>query len=544
MEIKILDCGCQIQELDSEIKSSDSLSHLSVDLNNLNMKCEKTWKLLHEGKTKGVFQLESNLGRAWCRRITPNSLEELSALTSLIRPGGLKAILDGKSMTQHYADRKQGNEEVASIHPAIDEILAPTYGVLTYQEQVMAISQKIAGFNLQEADELRKGIGKKDPALLAKVGEKFLSGCEKTGIVSKEKAEEVWSYIVKGARYLFNKSHGIAYAVIAYQTAYIKAHFPLSFYTAWLNFAKEKIDPQKEVRELVTDAKSNGVTVCVPSLVHFDKGMDFTLIDQKIYFGPRNVKGIGQSQIAKINLKISEVSAILNKQVKDWTWYEFLVHFSNTVSTTVIKNLILVGAADHYRLSRKAMLYEYEIWSELTGKEQDFIIKSSPHKHLRASMKELVEVGKVNKKRAEIINSLILLLENPSSSLEDTPLWINKTEENLLGVAITSQKIDSCETIQADSTCKEFNDGKSGEMSFCVEIKEVREHIIKKKGKNNGQKMGFLVVEDQSGILENIVLFSDKWEEYGTLTYPGNLVAIMGYRSKQNSLVINKVKQL
>lgn len=176
-----------------------------IDYNNLDLNCPKTWKLFHEGKTKGVFQLETNLGRAWSRRIMPSNIEELSALISLMRPGCLRSILDGKSMTQHYADRKNGAEEVTEIDPAVNEILTPTYQTLVYQEQVMAIAQKIAGFTLQEADELRKGVGKKDPELLNKVGEKFLKGCENTKIVTKEKAEEIWSYIVKGARYLFNK---------------------------------------------------------------------------------------------------------------------------------------------------------------------------------------------------------------------------------------------------------------------------------------------------------------------------------------------------
>jgi DNA polymerase-3 subunit alpha len=166
---------------------------------------KKTWDLFAEGKTKGVFQLESNLGKSWSKKLAPTSIEELSALIAIIRPGTLKAFVDGKSMTQHFVDRKHGREDVTYLHPSLEEILKTTYGVLVYQEQAMRIAQKIAGFNLQEADELRKAIGKKKADLMAKVKKKFISGAKKVGTVSKEEAEEIFGWIEKSARYSFNK---------------------------------------------------------------------------------------------------------------------------------------------------------------------------------------------------------------------------------------------------------------------------------------------------------------------------------------------------
>jgi len=144
-----------------------------------------TWRLFAEGKTKGVFQLESNLGKSWSKKLSPNNIEELSALIAIIRPGCLKAFVDGKSMTQHFIDRKHGREEVTYLHESLEEILLPTYGVLVYQEQSMRIAQKIAGFNLEEADELRKAIGKKKADLMAKVKTKFIKGAKKVGMVNK-----------------------------------------------------------------------------------------------------------------------------------------------------------------------------------------------------------------------------------------------------------------------------------------------------------------------------------------------------------------------
>lgn len=171
----------------------------------MNFDDEKTWDLFTQGKTKGVFQLESNLGKSWSKKLQPKNIEELSALIAIIRPGTLKSSIDGKSMTQHYVDRKNGKDEIKYLHPSLEEILKSTYGVLCYQEQSMLIAQKIAGFDLKEADELRKAIGKKKADLMAKIKVKFIDGCKKTGIVDEETAKEIFGWIEKSARYAFNK---------------------------------------------------------------------------------------------------------------------------------------------------------------------------------------------------------------------------------------------------------------------------------------------------------------------------------------------------
>lgn len=165
----------------------------------------EVWSYICSGKTKGVFQLESNLGRHWSKQLQPRSISELSALISLIRPGCLRAYVDGKSMTQHYCDRKAGKDPVSYQHDSLESILSETYGVLVYQEQSMMIAQKLAGFDLKEADALRKAIGKKKADLMEKVKGQFLEGAEKLGIVSKEIAQEIFGWIEKSNRYAFNK---------------------------------------------------------------------------------------------------------------------------------------------------------------------------------------------------------------------------------------------------------------------------------------------------------------------------------------------------
>lgn len=198
-------CGCKIEIVDDKIKDFDGLPSLHIDFENLNLDCPDTWALLSSGKTRGVFQLETQLGMSWAKKLEPDNIEELAALGALLRPGCLKSKLDGKSMTQHYVDRKQGIDQYKDIDHNISDIMIETHGVMVYQEQTMRVAQRLAGFDLRQADSLRKGMGKKDAALMAKVRVEFIDGCKKTGLVNDEKANEIFDMIQASARYSFNK---------------------------------------------------------------------------------------------------------------------------------------------------------------------------------------------------------------------------------------------------------------------------------------------------------------------------------------------------
>lgn len=164
-----------------------------------------TWDLICSGRTKGVFQLESKLGSSWAKRARPRNIEELADLVSIIRPGTLEAELAGKSMTKHYTDRKSKVDETVYLHPALEPILNSTYGIIVYQEQAMRIATDIAGFTPEEADSLRKAMGKKDAALMQEVGTKFINGCKDKGIVDEISAKIIFEWIQASARYSFNK---------------------------------------------------------------------------------------------------------------------------------------------------------------------------------------------------------------------------------------------------------------------------------------------------------------------------------------------------
>jgi DNA polymerase-3 subunit alpha len=195
-----MECGCEFNILDEKINPDTELPALDIDFYTLRLDCQLAWDCFKE-TTKGIFQLETQLGQTWSRKLKPECIEDLAALTAILRPGVLKAKLDDKSLTQHFVDRKNGDEPVAEIDPSITDILKETQQILVYQEETLQIAQKIAGFDLKQADILRRAIGKKIPELMTKVEKDFIEGVKKTGIVTEEKGKEIWDMIRKSERY-------------------------------------------------------------------------------------------------------------------------------------------------------------------------------------------------------------------------------------------------------------------------------------------------------------------------------------------------------
>jgi DNA polymerase-3 subunit alpha len=551
MAIYTFECGCEFGiRGDASNKKEDGLPTIDLDMLNINYDCERTWDLICEGKTKGIFQLESQLGRSWAKRLKPRSIEDLAALSALLRPGCLKAIVDGKSMTQHYVDRKHKKEEVTYLHDSLEPILKSTQGVLVYQEQSMKIAQVIAGFNLREADNLRKAIGKKKANLMAEVKESFIIGAANKDVVSRETAEEIFGWIEKSNRYAFNKSHAVSYAICGYWSAYCKSHFPLDFYCSYLFYSGGKPDPQQEVRDLVSDARSNGVTIQSPSMENLNES--FKIHNKSVNFGIGNIKYIGKNQVKKLIEVVKEYKD-QNLFVDQMTWYKFLINICDKISSKVMESLIQVGALSEFtgnKISRKKCIYELETWSTLTKKEKEWIsLNCQDDKHLLLAIKRLCPTkkeggGTSNKNRKAIVEDLILQLETPPYSLEDYPSEIVMEEERLLGVALSYSKVDSCDTTSVNTTCKELTDGKKGRLTLGVEVKSCREWIIA-KGKMKGKKMAFLSVEDGSSEADSVVVFPESWEKFKSLLTEGNTVLLCGETSKnREGLVVENVLQI
>ena len=259
-----------------------------------------------------------------------------------MRPGCLEAYRDGKNVSNHYIDKKNGLETVDHYHDSLKDILSSTYGEMIYQEQAMQIAQKIAGFNLQDADVLRKAIGKKKADLMAEVKKQFIDGAKTEGIVNENEVEEIFGWIEKSQRYSFNKSHAISYAMNAYLSAYVKAHFPSRFFVSYLQFAKDKIDPLKEICELVSNCREMGIEVCSPNFKFVNR--DFILKDKHIYFGLTNIKGVGDSVFKKLeSIKIDAENA---------NYLQILFIVLDNINKTASKNMISVGCFDYFNVTR------------------------------------------------------------------------------------------------------------------------------------------------------------------------------------------------
>jgi len=532
MEYYTFDCGCRFPVIKNTSGMMPKID-FDIDINNINLSCSRTWDMISEGNTKGCFQLESRLGQSMAKKLKPSNIEELSALISIMRPGCLEAIRDGKTVSNHFIDKKNGQESIDYFSPALEPILKTTFGEMVYQEQAMEIAQKIAGFDLQEADQLRKAIGKKKPEEMAKLKKIFLIGCENKKIVSIDQAEQIFSWIEKSQRYSFNKSHAISYAINGYLSAYSKAHFPKVFFASYLKYAKDKIDPQQEIKELVKNATEMEIEILVPDIRLLN---EFFIIEKnKIYFGLTDVKGVGSSVYKKI------IEICKNIDIKKLKWLKILLVLLTKINSTASKALICSGALNHIGRSRTEMLFEYEIVSQLTSKEIEYILSINiENLNLIQALNVLIKKPKITKNRINIIQSLISSIIKPPYSLEDKIEWICDNESSLLGINLTYSKVDSYDISMTNTTCKEFKDTSRKTIILAAEIDSI--HVIKiKKGPNKGNEMAFVSISDGTGHMDSVIFFTDRLSIYRNQLFEGNILIFQGNKSyKKTDFIIEK----
>lgn len=365
-------CGCRWPIL-QEATEPGAMPRLDFDVRQAPLDCRLTWDLLSRGETKGVFQLESPLGKQWCRKLKPEHIGHMGALGALLRPGCIKVKdAEGISTTQHYCRRKNGEEPLRGYHPAVDPILMPTYNVMVFQEQAMAIARAVAGFSLQDADVLRKAMGKKLAEEMAKVKTMFMEGTARTQVVSLEMAEELFGWIQESQRYSFNASHAISYGVMGYYSAYIKAHFPLSFFTAWLSNARENQDPKEEVYQLVQEARLFDIAVEIPDLS--DLQPDFYPVGKSVVrFGLTSISGLGQARFEKTAAAVRELEQNFGCKLNQTSWLDFLAFVAPKMSSEVVRGLIYAGGLRWIDRGRRWMEAEYQSWGELSDKELEWV---------------------------------------------------------------------------------------------------------------------------------------------------------------------------
>src|SRR5712672_944301 len=275
--------------LDDAVRMVEKNRGVHVDLGTLVLDDEPTYKLFARGETTAIFQFESHGMRDILRRYQPTRLEDLTALNALYRPGPIQG-----GMIDDFINRKHGKKKVAYDLPELKEILEETYGVILYQEQVMQIANRLAGFSLGEADILRRAMGKKNREEMAAQREKFLAGCALRKVPAK-KAEKIFDLMAEFAGYGFNKSHSCAYALLAYQTAYLKTHYPVEFMAALLT--SETGNTEKVVK-YINEARGMGITVLPPDVN--SSSLDFTPVGESIRFGLQAIKNVGENTVKGI----------------------------------------------------------------------------------------------------------------------------------------------------------------------------------------------------------------------------------------------------
>jgi DNA polymerase-3 subunit alpha len=309
---------------------------IEIDLSRLPLDDKPTYEMLSRGEVVGVFQVESAGMRKALIGMRPDRIEDIIALVALYRPGPMENI-------PTYNARKHGEEEITSIHPRIDHLVAETQGVIVYQEQVMQIAQELAGYSLGEADLLRRAMGKKIRAEMDKQRERFVSGAMERG-VSRGQADFIFDLLAKFADYGFNKSHAAAYAMVAYQTAYLKAHFPVEFLAASMTLDISNTEKLADFRQ---DAQRLGIEVAPPSVMTSHR--DFEVGENRIFYSLAAIKGVGDAAVEHIVACRSE---------RPFTSLEdFCSRIDpRIVGKRVLESLISAGALDCFGHERAVMM--------------------------------------------------------------------------------------------------------------------------------------------------------------------------------------------
>jgi len=464
---------------------------IDIDLDRIPLDDPKTYRLFSEGETIGVFQFESGGMREYLKKLKPECFEDLIAMNALYRPGPMEMIDD-------FIQRKRGQKEIKYLHPLLEPILKETYGVCVYQEQVMRIASEIGGFSLGEADLLRRAMGKKQPELMREQRSRFIQGAMKKK-VPKEVAEEIFDMMDRFAGYGFNKSHAAGYSLIAYQSAYLKAHYPAEFMAATLS---SEMGNTNRIMTLIEECQRMGIPVLPPDVN--ESHADFVVTDKGIRFGLGAIKNVGHAAIKSI------VQA-REKYGRFKTIYDFCQHLDlRLVNKKVIESLIQAGAMDSLEGHRAQLLKAVE---SAINFAQSFQAERSRG---QTTIFDSFETG-----------------GGGYPPLPDVKPW-SKTkalakEKELLGFYLSGHPLSKYEEeIKAFSTTKldSLNSLEDGTpVKVCGMITSVKTHFDRKN-----KPMVFLTLEDFTGAAE-VVVFSDAYERFKKYIRTDSMVIVKGKSS-------------
>ena len=464
---------------------------LSVEL--LPFDDAKTFALLSSGKTTGIFQLESSGMRDLLSGFKPDRFEDIIAIIALYRPGPMDLIPD-------FIKRKQGKVPIVYELPELEPILKDTYGVIVYQEQVMAIANTVAGFSLGQADILRRAMGKKKPEEMEKLRVKFLEGARQNKIAEK-KAEKLYELIQKFAGYGFNKSHAAAYAVVCYHTGYLKAHYPTEFMAALMT---TDMGNQDKIVGYFTECRDLGIKVLGPDVNESQK--NFAVVDGAIRFGLAAIKNVGEGAV-------DSVLAIRADSGRFTSFFDFCRRVDlHKVNKRMLEGLIKTGAFDSLGAKRSQLM------AMLDHGIEDGAAAQQERERGQTSIfgEELNGDGSAH--------------GHIEPALPNVPEWDQaqrlKYERELTGFYITAHPLARYEaTIHALATATtvgiaELSDGK--EVRLCGIIATVKSMLTKK-----GDRMAYMTLEDLQGTVE-VIVFPDLFKTVGELIAPERLIRVTG----------------
>ncbi|MDD5697365.1 MAG: DNA polymerase III subunit alpha [Victivallaceae bacterium] len=433
---------------------------IELDIDSIPFDDTETFALLNRGDTVAVFQLESTGMQNLCRQLGIEKIEHIIALVAMYRPGPMQFIPD-------FIARKKGEARIEYDHPRMESLLKETYGIMVYQEQIMQVVQVLAGFSLGGADILRRAIGKKKEDVLADQKAKFIRGCAEHNQIGEKLAAEIWEKISKFAGYGFNKSHSAAYAFIAYQTAYLKANYPVEFMAAVLS---AEIDNADKIAFLMTECREMGINVLPPDVN--SSGIDFSVDGNSIRFGLGAVKGCGEAAAGKI------IEARRNGCFV--SFLDFCERCGEAMNSRVIEHFAKAGAFDTFGLRRSQILAVAEATLGYAA------IRVRDRLAGQGSLFDLLD----DSAQKEIF----------SVPVPDIPEFdeheLLKYEKELLGFYVTGHPLGKyCDTVEIYSTVKLINLNELDD-SVGVRVGGIVKNFSRRYGRRSGKAFGVLEFED------------------------------------------------
>lgn len=464
---------------------------ITINIDTIPENDQKTFELFGRGQTVAVFQFESSGMQDWLRKLHPNSISDLTAMNALYRPGPMENIGD-------FIKRKHGQAKIEYLHPKLEETLRETYGVIVYQEQVMRIASDIGGFTLAKADLMRRAMGKKDKKIMEELKAEFINGAQQANKLSAKLAGEIFDLIEKFASYGFNKSHSVAYSVVAYQTAYLKAHYPAEYMAATLT---SEINNTDKIVLFIDDCRKMGIQVLPPDVNISER--DFTVTKEGIRFGMAAIKNVGTGAVDAIVQARMEKGNFISL-------YDFCMKVDLHVCTKkTIEGLVLAGAFDSMNRNRAQLFKSVEqmVQSAAGAQEQrqrgqDSLFGGDPNAAVKVNLEP---------------------------QLPNIPMWKDQEmlarEKEVLGFYVSGHPLLKYEKeINAFATVHlgDVEGLKSGSVKAGGIITSIKKKIDKK-----GNTMAFITIEDFTGKAE-CVIFSSVFKKNVELFEEEKMILVEG----------------